>query len=721
MSFIPDMTLVFDSLGWAVLHSIWQGALAAFVVWMFRIFTSDKSADLRYMLGFTTMAALMGAFMITFLYYFNAGSSTGETSITLLGLRNLDLAAATANGTTSPLALLLNSTNLIGTVWAVCFAILGARYLAAFKLTHKLRATGLSDLSGSWKHKFDRLARNCGVNPRTRAYVSEHVSSPITFGFFKPIVLVPTWFFTGMNSEQCEVVLLHELAHIRRHDYIANILQIMIKTVFFYHPAVQYISKTVDADREDACDDIAVNMTRDPENLARALGAIRIRAASGGGVFALSADGRDAPLMHRLKRLVGTPIRKNQTGAVRGFASTSMLAISCALVMVLGATQSQAHPQTEVDAEVEARAHELANEWMSEDKAELAGAPENKWKSKSYNYGTFSKDNKSYKVKTDINGKTWIKMDGNWHDIKNHPEWNIVPPKPPAAPVITMPRVDVIAPVPPVATTFRWNSTEDQQVMSDLARDMASDQQELAEELAEAQQEIAEQMAELQTEHAQELAEAQKELAAHLKKIKKWDSNDQEHLIEDKKEFEREMEDLQRELAEAQVELQRELAEGQKEYKREMAELQREVAREQREIAHEQREIQQELQREQRDVQRETRNAEREMQRAEVERVKADKKAKQYEKMREQLVPVLIADGYMNSEKSKVKIKLTSEDIFINGEKLANDQEGKYCDIISKYVDRKGDVKLIVFKPGYMHVEAKGKNGHSSYTFNDDH
>jgi hypothetical protein len=87
--------------------------------------------------------------------------------------------------------------------------------------------------------------------------------------------------------------------------------------------------------------------------------------------------------------------------------------------------------------------------------------------------------------------------------------------------------------------------------------------------------------------------------------------------------------------------------------------------------------------------------------------------------MRDRLIPQLKHDGFMKSENSKVVLKLTENDIFINGQKLANAQEGEYCDIVSDYLDRKGDVKKIVIKPGYLHVEAKGKSGHSSYTFND--
>ena len=204
---LPDLTLVLDSLGWAVLHSTWQGALAALLIWGLRTFTKEAAADVRYMGGMITLVGLLAAFIGTFLYYFGLGSSAANSTITLFGLNGVDEVAAATQETLSPLSVLLNSTNIIGATWSVCFGILGARYLAAFRLTHKLRKTGLSDLPSVWQHRFAALARRCNVNAKTQAFISEHVSSPITFGFFKPIVLVPTWFFTGMAVSYTHLTL----------------------------------------------------------------------------------------------------------------------------------------------------------------------------------------------------------------------------------------------------------------------------------------------------------------------------------------------------------------------------------------------------------------------------------------------------------------------------------------------------------------------------------
>ena len=725
---VPELTLLFDSLGWAVLHSVWQGALAALLVWTFRTFTKESAADVRYMFGFVTLTALLAAFVATFIYYFNIGAAAGETTISLFGLAEPATGGAVGGETVSPFALLFSSTDLIGSIWALCFAVLGARYLAAFRLTHKLRTTGLSDLPAHCQQRFAKLIDKSGVSAKTKAFISEHVSSPITFGFFKPIVLVPAWFFTGMDADQCEAVLLHELAHIRRHDYLANILQIMIKTVFFYHPAVQYISKSVDIDREHACDDFAVQMTSNPEGLAKALGLIRIKAARGGGVFALSADGPEAPLMQRLKRLMGTPVKKSQTGAVRGFASASLLALSCVLVLTLGATQSEAHPQSEADAEEAAR--------HAEDK--LAGSAKSDWGPKAYNYGTFTKDGKTYMVKTDAYGTSYVNIDGNWFNIKARKDLKIIPPKAPIAPTVPpYPVVDAApmavphVPVPTVtaSNSYSWAAPQDVEVLAaqsrelaqeqaEIARELAQEQAELSREWAEEQAEYQRELAERQAEHQQDMAEYQREIEAHQHEIEKNHKNHKEHA----EDHAREQVEVQRELAREQAEHVREMAELKRELGQEQREYQREVVQAQREAAQEQVQLQRELAQEQREAAREyaeRTHENKEHKRAEKERVKADKQAKKYEHMRERLIPQLTRDGFMKSEKSKVTLKLTEQDIFINGQKLPNHQEGEYCDIVSDYIKRKGDVKKIVIKPGYLHVESKGNNGHSSYTFNE--
>ncbi len=221
MVFWPNMNLIADSLGWAVLHSLWQGVVAAGIVYIVRNVTRERASEARYFIGIITLCALLFAFIGTFLYYYSMGTVSAPVMNADIA-QTITIGFSETAGSDNPLMRLGDFTSLIGVFWTVCFLVLGMRYLAAFRLTHKLRTTGLSDLPSNWQTRFTALAAKSGVSGKVRAYFSKHVSSPITFGFFKPIVLVPTWFFTGMTPEQCEAVLLHELAHIRRHDYLTT-------------------------------------------------------------------------------------------------------------------------------------------------------------------------------------------------------------------------------------------------------------------------------------------------------------------------------------------------------------------------------------------------------------------------------------------------------------------------------------------------------------------
>lgn len=436
MSILPNLTLVADALGWAVLHSLWQGALAAIAVWGFRALTravvGERAADTRYMFGFLTLVTLFAAFIGTFLYYFNLGVATGVPAIIPTEIINIEFSNALPVSTENPLLQITSYTDVIGAIWALCFIALGARYLAAFRLTHKLRTTGTAPFPSNWSSRFVELARQSGANDKVRGFLSEHVASPVTFGFFKPIILVPTWFFTGMSPEQCEAVLLHEFAHIRRHDYLTNIFQIIIKTVFFYHPAVQYICTNINIDREHACDDLAVNLTRNPESLATALGTLRIKAARNAGVYAqigiLGADGPDAPIMHRLKRLMGVSIQSRSNGTARGFAATGMMVLAAGLMFALSATQSQAHPASPEELAKKAKTEFWASNdnnsdlKITGDGYKVVGNTYYLKGKNGYGPGIQMKDGYSYEFETK-NGQTYaIRTDKNGNSVVENTE-----------------------------------------------------------------------------------------------------------------------------------------------------------------------------------------------------------------------------------------------------------------------------------------------------------
>ncbi|PHR94448.1 MAG: hypothetical protein COA69_02305 [Robiginitomaculum sp.] len=846
MSILPNLTLVADALGWAVLHSLWQGALAAIAVWGFRALTravvGERAADTRYMFGFLTLVALFAAFIGTFLYYYNLGVATGIPTTIPTQIINIELSNALPTSAGNPLLQITSYTDVIGAIWALCFMALGARYLAAFRLTHKLRTTGTAPLPSNWSARFVALAKQSGVNDKVCGFLSEHVASPVTFGFFKPIVLLPTWFFTGMSPEQCEAVLLHELAHIRRHDYLTNIFQILIKTVFFYHPAVQYICTNINIDREHACDDLAVNLTRNPESLATALGTIRIKAARNAGVYAqigiLGADDPDAPIMHRLKRLMGVSTRSRSNGTARGFAATGMMVITAGLMLALSATQSQAHPASVEELTNKTKTESSASSDKNSDlkitgdgykvvgntyylKGKNGYGPGIRMKD-GYEYAFKTENGKTYAIRTDKNGQsiiensenhtknateakhnyqysakkiagrkyktktdtiqniTYINIDGNWHDLEGVNFKNMLPAPPvaplsPIAPIVSMASSTAISPITPISPVTpliqgaqwgtQWNGASTAQAKAwrkktqatnreweqELAADQAEFEKEWAEQMAENQQDLTEEQRDLEDNYAEEQRDleqeyrdtqddiegTQNERAEAQRELDQDFANEQRELAlefsADQRELAQDNAEQQREMAQERQEAQRDWAEARREAVLEQAEHRREAEQEARQQAQDERQFARNERQRVRDKAQRIRDTEQRVRdkeqrardtkqrvRDKEQRQKDKKRAREYEKMRTKLIPLLKAEDYIKSANSKVEIKVTETDITINGKKL-NDKNGdRYSKIISRYIKSEGANMRIAFKPGYMHVSTNNKNGHTySYTQKD--
>lgn len=779
MGYLPNLTQISDALGWAVLHSLWQGALAAVLVWGFRNLTRESSADTRYMFGFVTLCTLLAAFIGTFVYYYSLGGAAAAIGGEVTQSITLPIFANQAAPIGNPLLRVTDYTALVGGIWTICFAVLGVRYLSAFRLTHKLRTSGISDLPSNWQGKFNQLAKRSNVTGKVRGFISEHVSSPITFGFFKPIILVPAWFFSGLTPEQCEAVLLHEFAHIRRHDYLTNIIQILVKTVFFYHPAIGYISKVIDEDREHACDDFAVLVTNSPEMLAKALGTIRINAARDGGVFALSADGPEAPLMHRLKRLMGAPVKKTHSGSGRGYAATLMIATAGALTLGLGATDSLAHPH-KPDTETLAGASKNERIQMGNDfgnkivfKGETYKATSFDYRKddnghdiingKSYHpsnymYSVYAKDGISYVVKKKDNGKKYIEIGNNWYWIGNGKNeskkyafnttniaGNTYKTKTNTDKNQTFIKIknkwydidkanlDVLLPTPPVTPappeppkysyTYAFkdgqkykiktkNKTGKTYIRIDSNWEKASTSG--GGDHGHRHIKIDDKWVNINGNDIQVHVDTNTHVDVNIEPPTPPTSPN--YWIDDKVrrnvEAALERASIQREEATKRREETLERAAERREDAFERAVEQRERAAERRAEALERAADQRERASEQRERAQERIEHAQEAR----ERKRDDKQLANYEEMRDQLIPVLKADGYLNKKNATVIMDMTKEDIFINGELLTSVKEAKYCKIVSEYGMRKDDTKQITIKPDSFQISSIGKHGDTRVT-----
>jgi D-alanyl-D-alanine endopeptidase (penicillin-binding protein 7) len=159
--------------------------------------------------------------------------------------------------------------------WAACAAALGLRM--ALGLLWIGRAPGAAerdaadDEEHAWQARLSQLADRCGLDRHVRLRIVDSLASPITAGFWRPVVLVPAALATGMPPALLEALLAHELGHVQRHDYLVNLVQNVIEALLFYHPAVWWISHRIRLEREQIADDFAAHGLGEPRRLARAL------------------------------------------------------------------------------------------------------------------------------------------------------------------------------------------------------------------------------------------------------------------------------------------------------------------------------------------------------------------------------------------------------------------------------------------------------------------
>ena len=342
-----DSPNVLDSLGWAVLHSIWQGGLAFLFVVIWRAALRGKSPAIRHVGQVLALTGCLAAFIGTFAIYLGMPNFVADTGATLSGTNFAgtprlfsELIAPFDPAATQAGLSLSRITPILACLWAFGFAAMSLRYAFAFGQVQQLRTLGLRNPASIWADRFKRLAQDIGVSSRVQLYISANVSGPMTLGLIKPVVLVPVGFLTGLPADQVEAILRHELAHIRRYDYAVNLVQTGVKTVLFYHPAIHIICRWADQDREQACDDLAVKQGRDPLTLARGLATLRLQSHTSFGVAA-TGSGKDKPLMVRLARLAGqTPKR----GRSEHILMSVMSALLLGSVYLGASSRAEAHP-----------------------------------------------------------------------------------------------------------------------------------------------------------------------------------------------------------------------------------------------------------------------------------------------------------------------------------------------------------------------------------------
>src|SRR5205823_13809579 len=193
----------------------------------------------------------------------------------------------------------------IAIAWLVGVAMLLARMAGGWWHVRRLHRIAFATSSCRWQSSCRRLAYRLGLPAAAHVVESAFVDVPTVVGWLRPAILLPIAAVASLSPSQVEAILAHELAHIRRHDYAINVLQTLVETLLFYHPAVWWLSNRIRTEREHCCDDVAIAVCGDPVSYARALAELEtFRSASAS--MALAATG--GSLRDRVRRILRMPL-----------------------------------------------------------------------------------------------------------------------------------------------------------------------------------------------------------------------------------------------------------------------------------------------------------------------------------------------------------------------------------------------------------------------------
>jgi len=359
---MASMDPIVSALGWALTHFFWQGVVVGGVFLLGKHLIDPSRPNVRYVFGLCCMLALLAAPIVTaYLVYQEQVISQEQAAHQPLGGMQFGSVIPTSLGSESPVpdALALNRLSAVEAAsqdissiadrlmplvvfgWALGVLFMSLRVGFDWYRMVRLVRVGVKPLAPRLQAKADELFELFGIRRVVSVLESSIVAVPTVLGWFKPVILLPTSSLSGLTIEQLELVIAHELGHIRRFDYLVNLFQVFVETLLFYHPVVRWISQDVRNEREKCCDDLVVTRCGNRLEYAKALSNLATIHRISSMRPALAAT--DGQLVERIERIVCQHAEPNQKGA------NGNLLVAMLFAVAIFAASRVAEPLSSID------------------------------------------------------------------------------------------------------------------------------------------------------------------------------------------------------------------------------------------------------------------------------------------------------------------------------------------------------------------------------------
>jgi bla regulator protein blaR1 len=301
-----------QSLGWATLNSFWQMAL----LWCIYLAINSVfkiSSHKKYQFAVAAIVTGFVWFVFTFIYYFNS------SSVSSIAIFNTAL-----NESNSLLNTFLLSASL---AYLSLLAFPSYRLFRNWQFVQRIKKYGLQKADLNYRLFVQKVSAQLGIGKKVLVYISELVTSPVTVGYLKPIILLPIAALSNLSAQQVEAILLHELSHIKRYDYLVNFLISIIGTFLYFNPFVKQFIRAIEEERENCCDQLVLQFGYDKVSYASALLTLEKLSVTS-HALALGAAGKNY-LLNRIEKIVGMEKKK---GFKRNQFAGLLAALFCIVV-----------------------------------------------------------------------------------------------------------------------------------------------------------------------------------------------------------------------------------------------------------------------------------------------------------------------------------------------------------------------------------------------------
>ena len=264
--------VVVNSFGMMILHMLWQGLIITMMLGIFLIIMKKSSAQSRYIISVISVFLFPVTSLVTFIKVYSSFKLQQE-----LIINHIATATSLEEGgglMQSFIDVYRQYLPVVVFIWFLGMTILLLRYLGLLIYVERLKNYLVQPVTDKLISKIDQISKKFQVKKNIKSLVSSKITTPMIIGHFKPVLLLPKITIEKLSDEEMDVVLQHELAHVKRNDYLVNIFQNIIEIMFFFHPGMWWTSSIVRKEREECCDIFAIQDEKDKITLANALATI---------------------------------------------------------------------------------------------------------------------------------------------------------------------------------------------------------------------------------------------------------------------------------------------------------------------------------------------------------------------------------------------------------------------------------------------------------------